>query len=400
MQHQFGKPLHRSTEWRRNKSGGDGRRGRRWTSESRDKGFLGFAATVISLINKNGSVGYGELEKHNGGWNRSYWKDKTTDKTFAKLAHSGFPPAMLAVAACIIGKLNKKTRRGAKPIKLMPHEQAFRKLKESGMEITVKNYETALRREKFEVVLKQAHTTKADRERYMVEAEKSEFRDKWVIDYLMKYQTPSDKRAYDLAPTAASSKSTPAHQIDFLNGAELSRKMVYYWKHHARFPDCVRFIGDLLTEERPSVPSDNFYQMPYDYYMNGEIQMWAKVRQMERALSGRDVDIERVKNGMPCPACHGGRFVRCPNCHHEVGKVEITICPECRKNDFAECYNSEHPNREKEIKTIFHVIMEVVNDEETGKPINRMVNCEICKNRRILKCVTCNGTGHVEMPPR
>jgi hypothetical protein len=286
MQHRFGKPLHRSTEWRRHqrflKYGEQSRQGRRWTTDSQDESFIRFAATVISLINKNGSVGYGELEKTDDKLNRSYWKDETTDEIFDKLASSSFPPAMLAVAACLIGKLNRQTRRGAKPIKLMPHEQAFRKLKESGMEITVKNYETALRREKFEVVLKQNRTKKADRERYIAEAEKSDFKDKWVIDYLMQYQTPPDRRAHDLAPSAASSKGTPPQSIDYLHGAEMTRRMASYWRKHPRYADCLRFFKPLLTREIPNVPSDKFYQMPYDYYVNGEFQMWAKVRQLER----------------------------------------------------------------------------------------------------------------------
>jgi hypothetical protein len=291
MQHTFGKPLHRSTEWRRNKRGGEGRRGRRWAKESRDEGFLGFAATVISLINKNGSVGYAELFNRSAtGEKRSYWKDETTNGIFGQLANSGFPPAMLAVAACMIGRLNSRARRGAKPIKLMPHEQAFRKLQESGKEITVRNFDIALQREKLEIVLKQNPSmlkgkTKSDREEFWAEAEKSNFKDKWVLDYLRKYKTPADRRAHGLAPTAISSKGTPPHQIDFLNGAELTRQMASYWRKHPRFRDCLRFFKPLLVCDIPLTPSDRFFQMPYDYFVNGEIQTLAKVRQMERALA-------------------------------------------------------------------------------------------------------------------
>jgi hypothetical protein len=259
------------------------RKGRHWASESRDEGFLGFAATVISLINKNGSVGYAELFNRSAtGEQRSYWKDKTTDKIFDQLANSGFPPAMLAVAVCMIGRLNSKARRGAKPVNLMPHEQAFRKLKESG-KVTVQNFETALRREKLEVVLRQNRTKKSDRERFMAEAEKSDFKEKWVFDYLRRYKTPADKRAYGQAPITISSKGTPPHQIDFLNGAELTRQMASYWRKHPRFRDCLRFFKPLLVCDIPLTPSDRFFQMPYDYFVNGEIQTLAKVRQLEKA---------------------------------------------------------------------------------------------------------------------
>lgn len=286
MQHEHGKPLNRSTEWRRHqrflKYGGQSRRGRRWVSDYQDEGFLGFAATVISLINKNGSVRYGELEIPESDGTRAYRKDDTTDEIYGQLAKSGFPPAMLAVAACLIGKLNSKARRGAKPTNPMPHERAFSKLKLSGDRITVENFEIALRREKFLAVLRANHTTKADREKFLAEAAKSGFKEKWVIDYLMQYETPPDRRARDLAPSAASSKGTPPQSVDYIHGAKLTRQMASYWRKHSRFTDCLRFLKPLLKRELPKVPSDEGWRMPYDYYMNGEIQTWYKVRQLEK----------------------------------------------------------------------------------------------------------------------
>lgn len=353
MQHQFAKPLHRSTEWRRNKRGGNGRLGRRWASDYEDKGFLGFAAIVISLINQNGSVGYAELEKTDDSGNRAYRKDKMASDIFTKLADSGFPPAMLAVAACMIGKLNCRTRRGAKPTKTLPHEKAFLRLKESGDSITVRNWESALRREKLEIVLRRHHTKKADRNRFIAEAEKSGFKDEWVMNYLKEYQTPVDRRVKDLEPSAVSSKGTPPQSIDYIHGAKLTRQMASYWRKHRRFPDCLKFLKPLLTRELPRVPSDIYYQMPYDYYVNGEIDMFWRVRKLEK----QNQDMHRAKKDPGCPACFGQGVIACPKCH-----VPVACIIADRK-----------------------IIGEVETDEKTGNP----VNCKVCGNRRIIHCEKC-----------
>jgi transcriptional regulator with XRE-family HTH domain len=72
---------------------------------------------------------------------------------------------------------------------------------------------------------------------------------------------------------------------------------------------------------------------------------------------------------------------------------EGTECPTCRRQGVVACKNCIKPvGRDKKGK----VVKELLIDKKTGQP----VNCKICKNRRILKCVTCNGTGHVEMPHR
>lgn len=281
MQHKYGKPFHRSTEWRRLKrfseTGADSQRGRKWASESRDKSFLGFAATVISLINKNGSVGYGEIKSDDG----SYWKDETTDSIFDRLATSAFPPAMVAVAACLIGKLNKETRRGALPLHPRPDQRAFNALKKSSAAITTKNYETVLRREKLDLVLRQNQMNKADRQRLLTEAAKGDFKKGWVLGYLKQYQTPATRRLHGLAPVAVTTRGTPAHRMDYANGAEISRRMACHWRKHPLFPDCAKLLLSLLKRERPRTKSDKSFAMTLDAWSAGEISTWMNVRKIE-----------------------------------------------------------------------------------------------------------------------
>jgi hypothetical protein len=73
------------------------------------------------------------------------------------------------------------------------------------------------------------------------------------------------------------------------------------------------------------------------------------------ALENRAREIQREKKGEPCPDCCDG-WVRCPKCHHKPKPGEIP---------------------------------------------RELVNCELCKNKRILPCEKCKGKGHVGIePPR
>lgn len=62
----------------------------------------------------------------------------------------------------------------------------------------------------------------------------------------------------------------------------MTRQMASYWRNHPRFEDCLRFFKPLIKRDIPRAPSEMFFQMPYDYYVNGEFEMYMKVGKIER----------------------------------------------------------------------------------------------------------------------
>jgi hypothetical protein len=86
-----------------------------------------------------------------------------------------------------------------------------------------------------------------------------------------------------------------------------------------------------------------------------------------RALEIRARSIDHEKREPECPTCLGQSVVACPNCILPVAEVKSKI------------------------------VKRLLVNEKTGGP----VNCEICKNNRIVRCRTCKGTGYVGIePPR
>jgi len=70
--------------------------------------------------------------------------------------------------------------------------------------------------------------------------------------------------------------------------------------------------------------------------------------------------------GLACKTCLGQGFIACDNCITPVAKVRGEI------------------------------IKKLVTDNKTGKPLD----CEVCKNRRIVRCQICKGMGRVGIKPR
>ncbi len=93
-----------------------------------------------------------------------------------------------------------------------------------------------------------------------------------------------------------------------------------------------------------------------------------------RALENRVREIQREKKGKPCPACLGQGCIACPNCIVPVATL-VTFSPLNKKS------------RKPAAMVKGDVIKHLLTDEKTGNP----VNCEVCKNARIIKCRSCDG---------
>jgi hypothetical protein len=94
-----------------------------------------------------------------------------------------------------------------------------------------------------------------------------------------------------------------------------------------------------------------------------------------RVLENRVREIQREKKGKVCPACLGQGCIACPNCIVPVATL-VSFSPLNKKR------------RKPAVVVKGKVIEQLLIDEETGKP----VNCEVCKNDRIIKCRTCDRT--------
>src|SRR5712671_6713383 len=129
MQHRFGRPLHRTTVWRRRKAFERGAevppdwkpgptRGRGLSEELWGESYLRFTAAVIHNVNESGHCDYGSIwQREKPADSRFRYRDVPVS-LFQRLVDSGFQPAMLAVAVCKVVPLNFRTRVGAKPNRL------------------------------------------------------------------------------------------------------------------------------------------------------------------------------------------------------------------------------------------------------------------------------------------
>ncbi len=95
------------------------------------------------------------------------------------------------------------------------------------------------------------------------------------------------------------------------------------------------------------------------------------------ALENRAREIQREKMGKPCPDCHGDGKVKCPECQCAWAML-VTFPPLNKK-------------RRKPAPVIKGQVIEHLLTDEKGES----VNCELCKNHRIIDCPTCKGKGRV-----
>jgi hypothetical protein len=161
---------------------------------------------------------------------------------------------MLAVAACDTVPLNFRTPpRPSKAAKPFLHEKAEIEVKKGGQVLGVESLSIAERREKLKSVLAVEGYSCKERELTLAEAEKVGLQADWVKAFLCGYKSQEDKRFSGALPTPPSSRGTRAHRVNY-SGMEISRRMACYWRGHARFQACIRFLRLLFTRPLPKTP--------------------------------------------------------------------------------------------------------------------------------------------------
>jgi hypothetical protein len=288
MQHVFGRHYHRTTWWRRQKAlegdAGDGwvpgrkRKGRRPSEDIQMESFVRFTAAVIQNVEESGHCDYASIEQKERPPGSRFRYRAVPEALYHRLAGSGFPPAMMAVAICRIAPLNFKTRPGSKASRLTPREGALHDLKREKRAVTADSYLLAYKRRQLEEVLKRDGMPASDRETILQRAEDCHYGEDWVRVYLREHKSPDEMRATGQAPMKESCKGTPAHRVLF-SGAQITRRMESYWKHHPRFKECFRFLISLFS--RP----DTIPRAPYkggitmvDPELNEEFRLALKLR--------------------------------------------------------------------------------------------------------------------------
>ena len=249
MQHVFGRPLHRSTVWRRLARDyfalGKSRHGRREWSQREDESFLRFTGAMISAFMDKGYCHYGDVFPAGpSGSPRVYYQ--TPARLFRRLSKGGFPPAMMAVAACELLPLNLITRGGPDSAsqnellaksKAQMQSPAFARVRE---------------------VLREDGYLKSEIDRTLVDLAKlpdAAQRDEIVGAYLKGRKSNEDRHFSGTWETQSqSSRGTPAYRVDFIGVKSMSRAMASYWRNHRDFRRCKAFLRGLLPKSLPTGP--------------------------------------------------------------------------------------------------------------------------------------------------
>jgi hypothetical protein len=244
MQHVAGKPLHRSTVWRRNRqldqrSQPTGSRGRKWASEWDEKSFIGFVGAVISLVLKKGYCDFSELFPcGKSGDSRRYHPARA--EVLTGLRKSPYPPAMMVVAICELIPLNFATRGGPGSASINETEWKARK--------NIRDSRPLFERLKTAFISEGYSQASADQAALSVDA-LPRTEQPAILSVLLPQQSP------DLGePLGSSCAGTPAHRIDYCRGASITRAMASYWRNHRLYRKCKAWLRTLLPSSIPQAP--------------------------------------------------------------------------------------------------------------------------------------------------
>jgi hypothetical protein len=234
MQHAYGKPLHRSTIWRRlhkkewkawvgrrKKDGKPRLKPGRREDDARQQIYVEFVAAVLQLVNEKGYCNWADVRDYKTGSRFNY--HQAEPRLLQAICESGFPPALMVVAVAELIPLNYVNR------KLSTKAAYDRKFKGS------LDWNAA------EPLFEQAGSYSPFKE------------DGSDIDAALGWTDPKEDEKPAMR-VIRGAKGTPAHQIRFMAGAELSLAMASYWRNHRLFRRCRVFLGKLLTKPVPLGP--------------------------------------------------------------------------------------------------------------------------------------------------
>jgi len=261
MQHDFGKPHHRSSIWRWGKAQesyvwvpGRNKRGRGYSHDNMTLSFVLFTGAVIQNVNETGHCDYAAIRQQGNYSGFGFHYREVSGELHQRLAGSGFPPVMMAVAVCDLVPLNfVRPRKPSLASKIFLHQKTKVEMKKAGSLYSVETFPAAERRERLKAVLREAGSPPDSIRACLAEAEKVGYKADWVQAYLREYRSPTDKQFTGKAPLPISSRGTRAHQVEY-SGAEISRRMACYWRKHPKFHGCMKFIRSLFTKPIPKTP--------------------------------------------------------------------------------------------------------------------------------------------------
>jgi hypothetical protein len=289
MQHEFGKPLHRTTCWRRkntpkhefvveHKMRGQVLRefrkkhGRRLSEDALTESFILFAGAVIELHNTKKYCDYGEVFDGVAQGVMGFCYYKVPEENYKQLVESKFPPQLLAVVVSDLIPLNLITRGG----RHTSVKKDFRgKVKELTWEQVLENesdHASGRPIQKFSS-LNSANNVVTDNdgigEQSGQESLKEQLAKKilardeplknikeWAVSVGIKLPNNFDSRVAEHFKISKK-KGTPVHRIMFHGGIEISRRMACYWRNDCReeYNRCQKFIVEnLLKTPAPVAP--------------------------------------------------------------------------------------------------------------------------------------------------
>jgi hypothetical protein len=256
MQHTFGKPLHRTTEWRRVKGCFDvepGRKnlGRGVCDDYLTETFILFAGACIELLNTKGYCSFPDVFNGERQGNAGFRYHKVPDKLFKRLVESKFPPQLLAVVVSDLIPLNLVTR-GARHTSIKKDIPA--KVKNLTLrQILDSERDHAVGRpiQKFSSLNSADDIVTADS---TCEEDFYEGMDE-RLNWHEPNETPLNQSARRLLPKHKM-KGTPVYRIPFHGNQTISRRMACYWRNdcHLQYNRCKKFIKRLLKSSAPDAP--------------------------------------------------------------------------------------------------------------------------------------------------
>ena len=298
MQHKFGKPLHRSTEWRRDKTPEPEfvverkirgqvvrelkkKRGRRLSDDVQTETFILFAGAAIELQNTKGYCDYGEVFNGVAQGVMGFRYYKVPEKIYGQLVKSNFPPQLLAVVVSDLIPLNLITRGGRHTSVTMDIPAKVKHL--TWQQVLENESDHASGRPN----LKFSSLNSADD---IVTADSTCEMDFAGIDERLGWhesmeapQSPPVQRHLPIRKK----KGTPVHRIMFHGGIKISRRMACYWRNDCRreYNRCRNFIAEKLLKEPAPVAPYLERVVTYGPLLNAKFNEYMKQRNGERAAS-------------------------------------------------------------------------------------------------------------------
>jgi len=280
MQHKFGKPVHRSTQWRRKKAfdcelvPGSKKRGRSSSDEVQTETFILFAGAVIELQNTNGYCDYGEVFNGVAQGVMGFRYSKVPDEIKKRLVESMFPPQLLAVVVSDLIPLNLITRGGRHTSVKKDFRGKVKSLTLGQVLENEDNLASGRPNLQFNPPNSAGDIVTDD---LIYETDFAEIDER--LGWHEPNETPPSPPVQRLLPLRRE-KGTPVHRIMFHGGIEISRRMACYWRNDcwSEYNRCRKFIVEKLLKKPAPVAPYRERVVTYGPSFNALNQLYAAER--------------------------------------------------------------------------------------------------------------------------